>query len=622
MYQRYLTAASFPFQTAEGPSIEPVQSNDITLNALVQNGAQKVDCDRAFLSFIDSRRHFVCSEMTKTQPLDSQDPAQPLLVGTAKLDLEYGVCPYTMSIFQGKPANVPDSPHIIATPSHVYISDFRLISMFATRHYVTGYPNMVSYLELPLRSLSGHILGSYCIVDNKPRNFLDPAVLDKVNQTVAAISSYLDMKRIQGSRERAERMVDGLRHFVGSERRQQCIRSGSSEHSQPPVSSPFHLDVFDQSPTAPLIDKGKRTTEIEKLDLPTRIETLFKDAASMIGYAMDLDGLSLYDTTAQSTRCRNTRLTSITVDTQAACTSSQDLDPVAELLSAYHDAESAQPHPIRRPTQSLMRRLTKMYPQGHVFAVDEHGVLDYGHESGFIPNSTSTSNEWDSLFALLPGARYVIFLPLWHYQREACFATCLAWVNTTGKTLDHNDVNSLTAFGNSLMAEIFRLEALTNTQSKSDFISSISHELRSPLHGILAIVELLQNNLIDPEPKSMVDMIESCSSTLMDTFDHLLKFSKINSHANNVRHVDRRTAEDVSKTRVAEAFVDLRALLEDVVETVSLGHSSALHLQSGLEKERLHTDHTGSAKAITSPVILTTFVENGQNWQLPIDKGA
>jgi hypothetical protein len=527
-----------------------------------------------------------------------------------------------MSVFQGKPANVPDSPHIVATPSHVYISDFRLISIFANRPYVTGYPNLVSYLELPLRSLSGHILGTYCVVDNKVRNFLDPDLLDEMNQTVAAISSYLNMKRMQGSRERAERMVDGLRHFVGSERRQSLIDPGSSEQNQSPVSGPFHLDVFEQTPAASSTDKEKDTSKAKKLDLSAQIDTLFKDAASMIGYAMDLDGLSLYDTTAQSTRFRKSPLRTSTMDAEATCTAPQGRDPEAELLSAYHDAESNRPYPTQLPTQSLMRHLTKMYPQGHVFAMDEHGVLSDGHQHDTSLNSTSAGDEWESLFTLLPGARYVIFLPLWHYQRESCFATCLAWVSTTGKTLDHNDVNSLTAFGNSLMAEIFRLEALTNTQSKSDFISSISHELRSPLHGILATVELLQNSLIDPEPRSMVDMIESCSCTLMDTFDHLLKFSKINSHAHNVRQVDRRAAEDVSDVHANKVSVDLRALLEDVVETVSLGHSSALHLRSGLEKERLDTGSAGSSKTRTNSVILTTYVENNQNWHLKVDKGA
>jgi hypothetical protein len=107
---RYLSAASFPFDIAEGPPPSPTPSSDITLNALVQHGAHKMDCDRAFLSLIDNRSQFICAEMTRNQSLFSPDLNEPLLLGTSRIALEWGVCPYTMSIFHGKPVCLPDSP--------------------------------------------------------------------------------------------------------------------------------------------------------------------------------------------------------------------------------------------------------------------------------------------------------------------------------------------------------------------------------------------------------------------------------------------------------------------------------------------------------------------------------
>jgi signal transduction histidine kinase len=44
------------------------------------------------------------------------------------------------------------------------------------------------------------------------------------------------------------------------------------------------------------------------------------------------------------------------------------------------------------------------------------------------------------------------------------------------------------------MAEVSRISALVASQLKVDFVSSISHELRSPLHGILASVEFLEED--------------------------------------------------------------------------------------------------------------------------------
>ena len=91
------------------------------------------------------------------------------------------------------------------------------------------------------------------------------------------------------------------------------------------------------------------------------------------------------------------------------------------------------------------------------------------------------------------------------------------------------------------MAEIARFEALATSRAKSDFISSISHELRSPLHGILASAELLRDTLtLSPRSSTvdMIDMIESCGNTLLDTLTNLLDFTKINSLVQSQPHKD------------------------------------------------------------------------------------
>jgi hypothetical protein len=203
-----------------------------------------MDCDRAFLSLIDNRNQFICAEMTKHQSLARPDPAQPLLLGVASITLEWGVCPYTMSIFHGKKVELPETPYIVADPSYFYIKDFRKIPSFAARPFVAGYPSMVSYVEVPLRSLSGHILGSYCVVDNRSRDFLQPESLATIREITSSISSYLNMKRVDAGRVRSERVVEGLRQFVGSERR---IPPKRNDDTGQLATGPFAFDVFSQT---------------------------------------------------------------------------------------------------------------------------------------------------------------------------------------------------------------------------------------------------------------------------------------------------------------------------------------------------------------------------------------
>jgi hypothetical protein len=202
-----------------------------------------MDCDRAFLSLIDNQSQFICAEMTRHQSLFSTDPNEPLFLGTSRIALEWGVCPYTMSIFHGKPACLPDSPYIVADKSYFCIKDFRQISTFATRPFVVGYPSMVSYIEIPLTSISGHILGSYCVVDNRERDFLHPDSMRTIRETASAISQYLNMKRVEAGKSRSERMMDGLRNFVGTERRDSRLESRPAETGVIPT-GPFDLDVF------------------------------------------------------------------------------------------------------------------------------------------------------------------------------------------------------------------------------------------------------------------------------------------------------------------------------------------------------------------------------------------
>jgi signal transduction histidine kinase/CheY-like chemotaxis protein len=662
-----------------------------------------MNCDRAFLSLIDNRTQFICAEMTRHQSLGSQDPAQPLLLGIARIALDWGVCPYTMSVFHGKSSGaLLDNPYIEATEKYFCIKDFRQVPSFAVRPFVAGYPHMVSYIEIPLTSINGHILGSYCVVDNKLRDFLDPKELATIREVTSAISSYLDLKRVEGSRTRSERMMDGLRQFIGSERHIPSVENGAVEASGSPA-GPFDLDLFSQasqsSPnplaneniehissldvnssgnessgstdtsfqgqfgslsitleapsistpgntpslpsakvfTSPLksthhkLQNGSPTTapkqrdqyERVRSDLSTQVSDLFSKAAKMIGYAMKLDGLLFLDAVTPGTQYRRSDMSSLSQVDERSRTHEDDL--LARPLTQYLGDDVADEQLVRQPKQSLIRRLTLRYPQGHVFAIDEDGVLDYGSDRSSDVNQHSSGNsaarnEWGDLFECVPKARYAIFLPLWHYQRESCFATCLAWVSDIGKPLDSGDINSLTAFGNSLMAEILRLEALTKTRSKSDFVSTISHELRSPLHGIMATVELMQESTKDSHLLSMLNMIESCSSTLLDTFNHLLEFSKINSRASDPKGIGMEQSEHrLSNARATRVAVDLSSLIDDVLETVSLGH---LKMDSGLRGEQ-QDPMMGPVKADPSKLVLvTTNIERHFNWVMLVDKGA
>lgn len=371
---------------------------------------------------------------------------------------------------------------------------------------------------------------------------------------------------------------------------------------------------------SPRKDDSPKETE---RSLSVRIEVLLSKAADLIGHAMDLDALVFFDAVETGTLHRESRPSSDFTDKAFPPPSDTKTSPPAQTFSMYPDNTSAISEMSRRPSQSLIRRLTAAYPLGHIFTMDEYGILEEGVQQARPRlGAGDTSNIYDDckeLFDCIPKARYAIFLPLWHYQRESSYLNCLAWVSDPGKTLEANDLNSLTAFGNSLMAEIFRLEAATSTQQKSDFMSSVSHELRSPLHGILATVELMQEQPLDPHLLSMTQMIESCSYTLLDTFDHLLEFSKINSLRKGKESATPAQSDGVS-VPAQKLTIDLSSAVEEVLHAVSLGHSSVSQMEFALKKE--HQDPLASGvEDLPLPVLITTHIDHNHIWTSRVDPG-
>lgn len=143
------------------------------------------------------------------------------------------------------------------------------------------------------------------------------------------------------------------------------------------------------------------------------------------------------------------------------------------------------------------------------------------------------------------------------------------------------------------MAECSRLDTELADQKKSDFIGSISHELRSPLHGILASAEFLGEEVTEGFSKGLVETIDSCGRTLLDTINHILDYSKINHLEKNWRRSNRRGSNSQRHghpplgssgggsvaLRQADlpminlfADVDISAVCEEVVESVFAGH--------------------------------------------------
>jgi signal transduction histidine kinase/CheY-like chemotaxis protein len=243
-------------------------------------------------------------------------------------------------------------------------------------------------------------------------------------------------------------------------------------------------------------------------------------------------------------------------------------------------------------SQADLSKLIRRHPRGKLFNLDPEGLMgssssseDYGTSNSYaMPRPkkiTPSKAEAKLLFKHFPGARQVIFLPLWNASISQ-FSSFFVYNFSEFRTFSNNpDFLYCIAFGNCVMTEITRQATIAADQQKGDFIGSISHELRSPLHGILASCEFLAETETTSFQQSLVDTADSCARTLLDTINMVLDYSKINAFERNANKARRRRGHVESGMAEAAGHlqpslniygdVDLAAITEEVVEGVATG---------------------------------------------------
>lgn len=96
--------------------------------------------------------------------------------------------------------------------------------------------------------------------------------------------------------------------------------------------------------------------------------------------------------------------------------------------------------------------------------------------------------------------------------------------------------------------------------AKANFISTMSHELRSPLHGILVSCSLFMETQGDEHQRDLIGTIRGCGKTLLDTVNNVLTFTKLNTKANQRAKGERPQTERIEKD------IDIAKLVEEVTD--------------------------------------------------------
>jgi signal transduction histidine kinase/ActR/RegA family two-component response regulator len=564
-----------------------------------------------------------------------------LFLGTLRMDKTWGICPKTMDFFCDTTGELKcTDPNIVGDRTKYIIKDLVADEDLKERPYVSEWPHMRSYLEVPVTSPLGYVIGGLSVIDNKLREWDEGAVktLTEIGETMM---SHLEHVRTKNLQARSAKLIKGLDKFTQEEAGIQVQRKASTFGPQDNPHRPAHerrrseipnsdLDLLSISEepaslAAPENLHQTRPTVVSNGEpkvqaFPAEVRNTFTRSAATIRASMAMDGMVFLDASSISASARN-RHQSLrrASETPSNGVGSDESCPV--LASSLVSTDLARPIDF---SQDLLDRLANRFPRGRIFLADQYGVLSgpstptsSTSHIDFFEAATANDRQADvrELFAILPQATSVIFLPMWHFQKERWFAAGIGWTCDLTYSFDSSDATSLSAFGNAIMIEVLRYDAQAISKAKSDFISSISHEIRSPLHGILATAELLSDSIRASEERSMLAMIQSCGTTLLDTMNHLLEFAKINNLSQ-------------SKTKVAPGgksgleIIDLSRLVEDVAENVSTGFAFETNPhRQGVRAQAIVSTPTNESGPVL-PVLVTLDIQTSDKWEMLLDPGA
>jgi signal transduction histidine kinase/CheY-like chemotaxis protein len=449
------------------------------------------------------------------------------------------------------------------------------------RPYVEGWPFMRFYGEVPVKSPAGFVIGSFAIVDDKPRQMFTDADVGILQEISTVITQHLETVRLQHDSKHAGRLMQGLSSFIKEESSAKGLEEASSTTSCQVETSPSKLRRLAKLPTAYRSELGP--------------DTVFSRASSLIRKSIDLEGVVFFDAR---------RSVSTSHSKQSFC----------ENLGFSTRPDSIMGEALGMP-QDLMQQISDRYSTGQIFNFDELGLVAADHDDGSsnaTPSRSTPETDAASLSATFPGAHSIIFFPL-PGAGDRWYAGCFGWTFDAKRALQTEEITYFAAFSNSIMSEIFRLEAVAMDRTKSDFISSISHELRSPLHGILATAELLQACSSGSDQDSLIHMVDTCGRTLLDTMNHLFDYAKI---TNTTRWGSSTSNSDSSTPMSTRSTLDLSELVEEVVEAVYTGHkfSRASSITS--------SPNVNGARRPHQPVSVILDIASASDWVFKSEAGA
>ncbi|KAF5983510.1 hypothetical protein FBULB1_3730 [Fusarium bulbicola] len=596
-YDELLRATCRPLSQIS--ATKPEKSPDSVLTSLAQLATCQTNTERSFVSLFDELRQYIVAEATPSTSLlnSSSNGDDDLLLCGTYIPRADGACHYALRATE-EALNASSSQELPV----IVVQDLAVDPRFAASPNCRPGSFARFYASVPIRSPRGINIGVLCVMSSTPGADWEEKHSNFMRGLSQTIMDHLEGNRIKHSLKRSTAMSLGLQRFTerGLNSTVQESHFGSelnasgtpTQHDNENISSTQSVPL-----EIPKYQRKDHTSSNPFLVAATIIkEALTADnCAFFSGDSLGLHLVHSPETETQYDFSLDAFSLSPGVYSSASVNDTPTADkfqPSCQLLGSSNSLGSNYTEDANNISQVFLSHMLQQYPEGYIFDFDTQGsfthdmkrVAPASEEQPLSPIAFSRneqhSYEQRELQRAFNGARYVAFIPIWDPLKGMISIGGFAWSKAPRRESDRDsELPFFRALGILAASEAFQIETLAADKAKSDVLGSISHELRSPLHGITLGLELLNDSGLGAAQQNIAHLIGTCCRTLLDTTEHLLDFTKVNQSGRSDTIIDDRSEKSTTSTapsnreQIMDKTVHLDQIAEDVVESVYAGHS-------------------------------------------------
>lgn len=606
-----------PTQRSPGTDEQTAASGDKGLLAIANLVRLRWNAQQVVISLVDNSHRYILAEAT--EDLVAKD-APPIKSRVPRGD---ALCENSL----GESTPCPGLAVKDCSRDHRFEEDVAVAREGGVRFYAA----------VPVVTNAGYQIGMLAVLDPVPREQPADQEVEELKEYAACAAGHLELLRTKADCERKSKLLRAI--------------SASIEHQYPPLrrQKPSEKDQNAEDALNGGLQDGENSLDAVDKSPPTSrsratqqaLTKAFSDTAKALRYPLLADNVAIFGPVGVD------RLADSEID-RPEDELHHDGEAPSALLTSVSREKINLPNKLQPcPPIAVLSRLASKHPGGAAFrllagtsrqepaasamlespaashaslrhetscdAIDEE-LLHYLHLPGLDPNEHDARS------------RDIVFLPVYHPQTGNILAASFLWNANTERSLLNIDLADLHAISSSLSQDVARI---LSQKKESDFLSNFSHELRSPIHGVMGAAQFMQDTRLSSYQSGLVESIFTCSNTLLDTLNLVLDHTKLGRVSREKHtHNDMQSSSDPKSQKLDSVFVseptDLALLVEEVTESVVAGHFFENSTQATIEEEseddKEFRSPTVSASSHDVKVILA--LADHKNWSVQTQPGA